>query len=147
MTDKMFMKAALDEARAAFFENEIPIGAVLVKDEKIIASEHNRTNQSNNPLAHAEALLINRMIEKGEKFLTNYTLYVTVEPCLMCSGMIIWSRVGRVVFGCYDDKAGAAGSIYNALFDKHFNHHPQLTTGVMEAECRSIIQEFFKGKR
>ncbi len=141
------MKAALDQARAAFSKNEIPIGAVLVKDGKIVAADHNRTREQNNPLAHAENLIINNLIQSGEKFLNDYTLYVTVEPCLMCSGMIIWSRVGRVVFGCYDEKAGAAGSVYNTLLDRNFNHHPILKTGVMENECRQLIQEFFQKKR
>lgn len=145
--DVKFMKAALEQARAAFIEDEIPIGAVLVKDGKIIIGNHNRTRQLNNPLAHAESLIINEIMKKGEKYLNNYSLYVTVEPCLMCSGMIIWSRMGRVVFGCYDEKAGAVGSVYNTLLDKNFNHHPQVTSGILSKDCSKIIRDFFQNKR
>ncbi|MCK4695065.1 MAG: nucleoside deaminase, partial [Candidatus Cloacimonetes bacterium] len=102
-----WMEFALKEARLARQENEVPIGAVLVKNNQIITSDHNRTNQLKNPLAHAEKLVIENTVSKGEKYLYEYTLYVTVEPCLMCAGIIIWARVGKVVFGCYDPKAGA----------------------------------------
>ncbi|RLC56592.1 MAG: cytosine deaminase [Candidatus Cloacimonadota bacterium] len=145
--DEYWMKFAIDEARSAFQENEVPIGAILVKDNKLIASEHNRTNVSNSGLSHAEKLVIEKIIANGEKFLNDYTLYVTVEPCLMCAGIIIWTRVGKVVFGCYDEKAGAAGSIYNALLDKNFNHNPELISGVCEEECSTLLKDFFRSKR
>jgi len=146
-SDKYWMQKALDEANSAFHENEVPIGAILVKDDQIVASNHNRTRQLNDNLAHAEKLVIVEVIGKGNKFLYDYTLYVTVEPCLMCAGIIIWSRVGKVVFGAYDAKAGAVGSVYNALLDKSFNHHPKLTFGVLEVECKQIMQDFFLEKR
>ncbi|MEA2096827.1 MAG: tRNA adenosine(34) deaminase TadA [Candidatus Cloacimonadota bacterium] len=145
--DEYWMKFAIDEARSAFQENEVPIGAILVKNNKLIASAHNRTNAVNSGLAHAEKLVIEEVIASGEKFLSDYTLYVTVEPCLMCAGIIIWSRIGKVVFGCYDEKAGAAGSIYNALLDKNFNHNPKLVSGVCEAECSKLMKDFFRSRR
>ncbi len=145
--DEYWMKFAIDEARSAFQENEVPIGAILVKNNKLITSAHNRTNFTSNGLAHAEKLVIEEVIVNGEKFLNEYSLYVTVEPCLMCTGIIIWSRIGKVVFGCFDEKAGAAGSIYNALLDKNFNHNPELISGVCEAECSKLMKDFFRSKR
>ena len=146
-SDEYWMSLALDEAKSAFHENEVPIGAILVKNNKLLFADHNRTRQLNNVLAHAEKLVVEKALDSGEKFLYDYTLFVTVEPCLMCAGIIIWSRVGRVVFGAYDEKAGAVGSIYNALLDKNFNHHPKLTFGILATECKMIIQDFFKQKR
>jgi tRNA(adenine34) deaminase len=145
--DEYWMQLAIDEARSALQENEVPIGALLVKNNRLIVSAHNRTNKTNSTLAHAEKLVIEEVIANGEKFLNDYTLYVTVEPCLMCAGTIIWSRVGRVVFGCFDKKAGAAGSIYNALLDKNMNHNPELASGVCEEECSNLIKNFFRSKR
>jgi len=145
--DEYWMKFAIYEARSAFQENEVPIGAILVKNNKLVASAHNRTNATNDGLAHAEKLVIEEAIASGDKFLNDYSLYVTVEPCLMCAGIIIWSRIGKVVFSCYDEKAGAAGSIYNTLLDKNLNHNPELVSGVCEAECSKLMKDFFKSKR
>ena len=145
--DEYWMQFAIDEARSALQENEVPIGAILVKNNKLIASAHNHTNAANNGLTHAEKLVIEEVIANGEKFLNDYSLYVTVEPCLMCAGIVIWSRIGKVVFGCYDEKAGAAGSIYNALLDKNSNHNPKLVSGVCETECSKLMKDFFKSKR
>ena len=142
-----WMRIALEEASTAFAEDEVPVGAVLVKNDKLIFRNHNRTNQFNDPTAHAEKLIIEEAIKTGDKFLQDCTLYVTVEPCLMCAGMIIWSRVGKVVFGCYDPKAGAAGSIYNALLDKSFNHNPQVFSGILEKECAALLTDYFRQKR
>lgn len=146
-SDEYWMNIAVDAGRKAAQLGEVPIGACLVKNDELITISHNLTGKLRNGLAHAEKLAIEQVIAQGEKFLYDYTLYVTVEPCLMCAGVIIWSRVGRVVFGCYDEKAGAVGSIYNALLDKSFNHHPQVTQGVCEAECRELITEYFRKKR
>ncbi len=145
--DEYWMGLALEEARKAAALDEVPIGAVIVKDEKIVATGYNLTRNCGNPLAHAEKIAIEKVIDSGEKFLYDYTLFVTIEPCLMCAGAIIWSRVGRVVFGAYDAKAGAVGSIYNVLRDKSVNHHPEVISGVREAECSQLIQEFFQNKR
>ncbi len=146
-SNEYWMNYALEQARLALQEDEVPIGAVLVKDNKIVAADHNRTRQTNNNLAHAEKLVIEKAINSGEKYLYGYALYVTVEPCLMCAGTIIWSRVGKVVFGCYDPKAGAVGSIYNALLDKNFNHHPEVISGILSQECSDLIVRFFRNKR
>ena len=140
-----WMKIALLEAQKAFQKDEIPIGAVIVKDNKIIAKNHNRTNEFNQ-LAHAEKLVLEKAV-KIDKFLYDYTLYVTIEPCLMCAGAIIWSRVGKVVFGSYDFKAGAAGSVYNVLFDKNFNFQPELISGILSSNCAELMRCFFQKKR
>ncbi|MCD4796535.1 MAG: tRNA adenosine(34) deaminase TadA [Candidatus Cloacimonetes bacterium] len=146
-SNEYWMNYALEQARLALQEDEVPIGAVLVKDNKIVAADHNRTRQTNNNLAHAEKQVIEKVINSGEKYLYDYTLFVTVEPCLMCAGAIIWARVGKVVFGCFDPKAGAVGSIYNALLDKNFNHHPKVVSGILSQECSDLIVGFFKSKR
>ena len=146
-SNEYWMNYALEQARLALQEDEVPIGAVLVKNNKIAAADHNRTQQTKNNLAHAEKLVIEQVVESGKKFLSDYTLFVTVEPCLMCAGAIIWARVGKVVFGCYDPKAGATGSIYNALLDNNFNHHPKVVSGILAQECSELIVEFFKDKR
>ncbi len=145
-SDEYWMKFALEEAQLALAENEVPIGAILVKNDKIVASAHNLTRKSNN-LAHAEKIVIEKVLIKDERYLYDYTLYVTVEPCLMCSGIIIWSRVGRVVFGTYDPKAGAVGSVYNALLDKNFNHNPKICAGILADEAADLMKEFFREKR
>lgn len=147
MIDEYFMKEALQQAKLAAQEDEIPVGACLVKGSQILLSEHNRTKQNHNPLHHAEKLILDKAQEMGLKFLQDCTLYITLEPCLMCSGMIILCRVGRIVFGCSDPKAGAVGSIYNCLWDKSFNHHPQITRGVLAAECAFVLTDFFQKKR
>lgn len=146
-SNEHWMTIAIEEAQSALQENEVPIGAVLVKNYKLFYRNHNRTNQLNDPLAHAEKLIIEEAIKNGEKFLQDCTLFVTVEPCLMCTGSIIWSRVGKVVFGCYDHKAGAVGSIYNALLDKNFNHNPEVVSGVLAEECAELMTRFFREKR
>ncbi|HPT73252.1 MAG TPA: nucleoside deaminase, partial [Candidatus Cloacimonadota bacterium] len=94
--DALYMRIALDEAAKAMEEDEIPIGAVLVKNDEVVLSNHNRTRQLKNPLAHAEHLILDSILEQGEKYLYDYTLYVTVEPCTMCAGMLVWSRIGKI---------------------------------------------------
>lgn len=145
--DEQYMRLAIGEALFAVDENEIPIGAVLVKDDEVIMKDHNRTRQMQNPLAHAEHLLLDRIHQSGVKYLYDYTLYVTVEPCTMCAGMLVWSRIGRIVFGCYDSKAGAVGSVYYVPRNKNLNHHPAVTSGVLESECSDILKNFFQSKR
>lgn len=138
---------ALEEARQAALEDEIPVGAVLVKNGSLVLREHNRTRSLDNPLAHAEKLIIDKILATKIKYLYDYTLYVTLEPCLMCAGSIMLSRVGHLVLGARDPKTGVVGSIYNVLRDKSFNHHPRLTRGVLEEECSSLLKEFFALKR
>ena len=141
-----WMSKALEEAKQALAEDEIPVGAVLVKNDQLIIADHNRTRETQNPLAHAE-LLILQEITKTEKYLYDYTLYVTLEPCLMCSGAIILSKVGTLVFGAYDPKTGVVGSIYDVMNDKHFNHHPEVISGILQEECGEILKSFFRAKR
>jgi tRNA(adenine34) deaminase len=143
------MKKALDEAQKARQKGEVPIGAVLVADRhQIIAAEHNRTITLNDPTAHAEILVLRSAAANiGNYRLLNTTLYVTVEPCPMCMGAAIHARVSRVIFGTRDPKWGAAGSLYDFAAEQRFNHRPEVVEGVCEADCKSLIQEFFRQKR
>ncbi len=141
------MKLALQEAAKALTVDEIPVGAVLVKDEKLILSNHNRTQQERDPTAHAEKLIINEIINRGEKYLYDYTLYVTLEPCIMCAGMLMLAKIGVLVFGAYDPKSGGVGSIYNILSDRQLNHNPKIVDGIMAEECGTILKKFFFSKR
>lgn len=141
------MQEAISEAQKAFAEDEVPVGAVLVKNSSIILREHNRSRQLANPLAHCEKLLMDKILTSEPGFLYDYTLYVTLEPCLMCAGMIILSKIGTVVYGAKDPKAGVVGSIYNVLNDKSFNHHPIVIGGVLDNECACLLEEFFRHKR
>lgn len=147
MNDDFYMRIALEEARLAAEEDEIPVGACLVRDQSVILRDHNRSRQTQNPMAHAEKMILDKAQDLDYKYLQECSLFITLEPCLMCSGMIILSRVGRVVFGCYDPKSGAAGSIYNSLWDKSFNHRPALKRGVLAEECALVLTDFFKKKR
>ncbi len=147
MIDQDFMKIALEEAKQAMQEDEIPVGACLVHDGKVILRDHNRTKQQRNPLAHAEKLILDKAHEMGLKYLQDYILYVTLEPCSMCAGSIILSRVGRVVFGCSDPKSGAAGGVFNLLQDANLNHNPQVKRGVLEDSCALLLTDFFRNKR
>ena len=142
-----FMQIALAEADLAASEGEIPVGAVLVRSGEIIMREHNRTKQLANPLAHAEKMIIDKICVSGAVYLYDYTMYVSLEPCLMCAGMMIWSRLGSLVFAAYDPKAGAVGSVYNVLKDKSFNHHPEVIGGVLQEQASALITGFFKAKR
>lgn len=145
-----FMKEALKEANLAAEKDEVPIGAVAVLDDKIIGRTHNLREVTRNPLGHAELLLLEKVV--GEKSLPSWrfdevTIYVTCEPCLMCMGAMLQARVKRVVFGCFDKKAGACGSIYDLSNDKRLNHQIEIVSGVMEKECAEILSDFFKKKR
>lgn len=142
-----WMELALEEARRASDENEIPVGAVLVQNGELVAAEHNRTRQHSDPLAHAEKLLIDKILSQKIKYLSAYSLYVTLEPCLMCAGMMIWSRLGALIFGAPDPKAGAVGSVYNVLADRAFNHHPAVVRGVLAEQCGALLKDFFQDKR
>ncbi len=142
-----WMYIALEEARIAADEDEIPVGAVLVKGNEMILRDHNRTRQMNNPLAHAEKLIVDKILASGIKFLQDHRLYVTLEPCLMCAGMLILARLNTLVFGASDPKAGAVGSIYNVLRDKCFNHHPTIVSGLLKEPCSIIMTSFFQSKR
>jgi len=144
-----FMKMALDEAKKAVQKAEVPIGAVLVSDSwDILALSHNQTISLADPTAHAEIITLRKAAQKVSNYrLLNTTLYVTIEPCIMCMGAIVHARVSRVVFGAKDPKWGAAGSLYNFANDTRLNYRPDIVHGVCEDECRTLIQEFFRSIR
>lgn len=142
------MKEALKEAKKAFALQEVPIGCVIVQNEKIIARGYNRRNTDKNVLAHAELAAIRKADRKtGDWRLEDCTLYVTLEPCQMCAGAIVQSRIPKVVIGAKNPKAGCAGSILNLLQRKEFNHQAEIVEGVLEKECAEILQDFFKKLR
>ena len=147
-TDEKYMRQALRQARKAYALNETPIGCVIVHDGKVIGRGYNRRNTDKNPLAHAEIAAIRKASKKmGDWRLEECTLYVTLEPCQMCAGAIIQSRITRVVVGCMNPKAGCAGSVLNLLDMKAFNHQAELETGVLGEECSALMKEFFKELR
>ena len=143
-----FMEAAIEEAKLAFDLGEVPVGAVIVKDGAIIARAHNLTETAKDPTAHAEILAIREAAKAlGGWRLMDCDLYVTVEPCSMCAGAIVWSRIRGLFYGARDPKAGAAGSLFNIPADTRLNHNPEVTGGIMEEECSSIIKAFFRELR
>ena len=143
------MKLAVDEAKKAGQKDEVPVGAVLVaKSGDILSHSHNQTISLADPTAHAEIMVLRQAAQKASNYrLLSTTLYVTVEPCIMCMGAIVHARVAKVVFGTYDPKWGAAGSLYNFATDKRLNHQPEILHGVCQDECRSLIQDFFRTRR
>jgi len=147
--DVTHMKAALDEAKLAADADEVPVGAVLVDGSgQVLASARNHTIGLADPTAHAEMLAIRTTaLKTGNYRLLNTTLYVTVEPCIMCMGAIIHARVFRVVFGASDPKWGGAGSLYDFAKDNRLNHSPEVVGGVCEDECKALLQGFFRAKR
>ena len=146
--DEKYMGIALKLAHKAALEDEVPVGAILVEDGKIIARGYNKREQKNDPTMHAEIVAIRKACQKKESWrLEKCTLYVTVEPCSMCAGTILWSRIKRVVYGTKDPKGGALGSSYNLFDQPNLNHHPEIVGGVLEEECANEIKSFFKGKR
>lgn len=147
MTHSEFMSEALILAKNAEKHADVPVGAVIVKNGKIIAKGQNKREKDKNSLLHAEIIAINEACEVlGSKYLTDCTLYVTLEPCPMCAGAIINSRIETVVFGAYDDKAGCFGTLAN-FNDLPFNHKPQIIGGYMEKECSDILSIFFEKRR
>lgn len=146
--DMKFMEIAIEEARKAGEILEVPIGAVLVLDGQVIAKAHNLRESTQTAIAHAELLAIDKGCKKlGTWRLEDTTLYVTLEPCPMCSGAIILSRVKRVVYGAADPKAGCAGTFMNLLTDERFNHQCEVSAGVLEEECGMLLTTFFKNLR
>jgi tRNA(adenine34) deaminase len=148
MADEEFMSVALDEARAARDAGEVPIGAVVVQGETLVARAGNRTVRDQDPTAHAELLAIRQAAAaRGDWRLTGCTLYVTLEPCAMCAGAIVLSRLDRVVFGAWDDKAGMAGSVADLLRHARLNHRPDVLSGVRAEECGALLTDFFRARR
>lgn len=145
MTDEYYMIQALKEARIAFEEDEIPIGAIVVVKDKIIARGHNMTERLNDPTAHAEMIALTSAFNSlGSKYLPDATLFVTVEPCLMCAGAIYWSKIGRIVYGADDEKNG-----HKRITGTNWPFHPkaEVIRGVLQKECAQLMKDFFKAKR
>ena len=142
------MRLALEEASLAFFEGEVPVGAVLVSEGIIISKAHNTREISKDPTAHAEIIAIRNGAEKRDSWrLNNATLYVTKEPCIMCAGAMVNARISRLVYGCKDEKSGAVDSLYRLLSDKRLNHQVEIASGVLEDECVLILKTFFQERR
>jgi len=143
-----FMRLALREAERARREREVPVGAIVVRDGRVIARAHNRPIHLKDPTAHAEVLALRRAARKvGNYRLSGCTLYVTIEPCAMCAGAIVQARLKRVVFGASDPKAGAGGSVLSVLNHPRLNHRVEVTEGVLGEDCAAILKEFFGNKR
>src|SRR4030042_3706948 len=146
--DIYFMRLALEEAKLAFIEGEIPVGAVLVKGGNIIVKTHNCREASKDPTGHAEILALRSGTNKNSSWrLTNAALYVTKAPCVMCAGAMVNARLGRLVYGCRDEKGGAVDSLYALLSDQRLNHQVEVVSGVLEEECAEILKRFFREKR
>ncbi len=145
MTDEQYMQQALKEAQNAFDKDEVPVGAIVVLNDRIIARAHNQVELLTDSTAHAEILALTTAYNfLGSKYLPEATLYVTVEPCLMCSGALYWSKIGRIVFGAADDK-----NSYRRIAGSNNPFHPKtvITGGILEEECSKLMKDFFKSKR
>jgi tRNA(adenine34) deaminase len=148
VTDIDFMHIAIKEAEDAFNENEVPVGAVLVINSEVIARAHNKRESTFDPTAHAEIIALREAAQKIKNWrLTDATLYVTKEPCIMCAGAMVNARLGRLVYGCGDIKAGAVQSLYQLLSDKRLNHQVEVVSGVLEDECAELLKRFFQERR
>ena len=142
------MRLALKEASLAFQRGEVPVGAIISKDGKVISSSHNLRETSKDPSAHAEILVIRDATKISDSWrLTGLTLYVTKEPCIMCAGALVNSRIARLVYGCRDEKAGGVDSLYRILNDKRLNHQVEVVSGVLDEECAAILRNFFRERR
>jgi tRNA(adenine34) deaminase len=143
-----YMQEALKEARKALIYDDVPIGALIVSDNKIIGRGYNQVEKKNDSTAHAEIIAIKSAIKKfAHKHLLGCTIYVTLEPCAMCSGAIVLARIPNIVYGAPDPKAGASGSLYDITDDKRLNHRCKITKGILADECTAIIKFFFKKLR
>jgi tRNA(adenine34) deaminase len=148
LTDEDAMRLALHEAAAAAGHGDVPIGAVIVRDGTVIASRHNERELTGDPTAHAEVLAIRDAADSvGHWRLLDCTLYVTLEPCVMCAGALVNARIARVVFGATDPKAGAVASLYEVCSDQRLNHRPPVTAGVLGDEAGALLRDFFAAKR
>jgi tRNA(adenine34) deaminase len=148
LADERWMRLAIDQARAAGDAGDVPVGAIIVRGEKLLAAESNRTVRDSDPTGHAELLAIRAVAKAiGDWRLTGCSLYVTLEPCAMCAGAIVLARLDRVVFGAFDDKAGMAGSVGDLLRHPKLNHRPEVVAGVLGTETGALLAGFFKEKR
>ena len=147
-TDEYFMREALRQAQKAYAADEVPVGAVIVREGKVIARAHNQVELLKDATAHAEMLALTQAeAAVGDWRLTDCELYVTKEPCAMCAGALVHTRIRRVIFGCTDPSAGAAGSMMNLLQIPAFNHQCEIKSGVLQNECAGILQDFFRKRR
>ncbi|GAB5408841.1 MAG: nucleoside deaminase [Balneolaceae bacterium] len=143
-----FMTQAIMLAEKAFEEGEVPVGAIVVHKNSIVGKGYNQVERLNDPTAHAEMLAISAACDTlGEKYLNECTLYVTLEPCSMCAGAIVWSKVGTLVFGASDAKAGACGSVFNITQNKSLNHSTEVIQGILENDAEYLLKSFFTSKR
>ena len=143
-----WMELAINEAKKAFKKNEVPVGAVVVKGDELLSKAHNTKETSQNPVHHAEILAIQIACDKIENFrLTDTTMYVTLEPCIMCAGAIINSRISHLVFGARDPKAGGVVSLYNILSDERLNHKTTITEGILKEDSTLLLNKFFQKLR
>jgi tRNA(adenine34) deaminase len=148
LTDHEFMELAVEEALQASQAGEVPVGAVLVREGEVVARDHNRPLSLNDPTAHAEILVLRAGAARmGNYRLSGCELYVTVEPCLMCAGAMVQSRISRLIFGARDEKGGAVRSLYHILEDPRLNHRVQVIEGVLDKQCQEIMQAFFSARR
>jgi tRNA(adenine34) deaminase len=148
VTDEDLMRVALDQARKALEHGDVPIGAVLVKDDEVLAAASNERELQADPTAHAELLVLRAAAKAlGSWRLEGTTLYVTLEPCPMCAGALVLARVGRLVYGPQDPRAGAAYTLYNIPQDPRLNHRVEITPDVLSEECAALLRSFFEGKR
>lgn len=146
--DERWMQVALQEAEVAAQKGEVPVGAVVVHNGQLIAKSHNLRELNKDPLAHAELLAIAEAAEHLDRWrLIDCTLYVTLEPCPMCAGAIVNSRLDRIVFGASDPRAGSCGSILNIVEDERLNHRPEVTRGILQPQCSEILSNFFRALR
>ena len=146
--DEIYMSEAIKEAQKAFEEDEVPVGAVVVHKGRIIARGRNQIEKLQDPTAHAEMLALTSATNYlGSKWLNEASLYVTIEPCSMCAGALVLSRIKHIYFGAKDPKTGACGSVINIAYDKKLNHRIKVKGGVLKEECGSLLKEFFKKKR
>lgn len=155
MSDEHFMQLALKEARKAYDAGEVPVGAVVVQNERVLARGHNQVEQLNDPTAHAEIIALTSAFNLlGSKYLPEATIYVTVEPCIMCAGAMYWSKIGRIVYGASDEKNGyrracscSKDGIRSAVEPWPFHPRAQLISGILADECVVIMKEFFRSRR
>jgi len=146
--DRQFMQQALDQAKLAVIAGEVPVGAVLVREGRVISTGFNKPITNSDPSAHAEMMAIRAAAQDESNYrLPGTTLYVTLEPCTMCAGAMLHARVERVVFGATDPKTGAAGSVLNVFSEKQINHQTQVEGGIMSDECSQVLRDFFKERR
>ncbi len=145
---QQFMQKAMLLAEEAKRKGEVPIGAVVVKDQQIIGKGYNQVETLKDPTAHAEMIAISAACETlGQKYLTGCTLYVTLEPCPMCSGALVWSKIDTIVFGATDPKSGGCGSLFNISTNKELNHQVSVIQGILELDCEFLLKDFFQSKR